>query len=280
MATSLLTGILRTLVLISVMAITCIFISTYTKFNMKTFHPPRWIALMKTKCGLLKTCAANFFAFKMKSGAANVVGPSLCFEDQTIMSPVKDNVGRGLNIVLVNGSSGAILKHDSFDMYSGDPLLLLKFLKEIPDGVLVLVASYDDPGSKLNDEIREIFSNLGSNYAKQLGFRDSWVFLGAKDLKNKSPYEQYLKNNADFNKYDGWPEMLEMEGCVPRKGDPWVRLFCPWVHLFCPWVRLFCPWVRLFCPWVRLFCPWVRLFCPAEKRTAVWLPGGSSAERY
>lgn len=43
---------------------------------------------------------------------------------------------------------------------------------------------------RMNDEIRKLFSNLGSSYAKQLGFRDSWVFLGAKDLKSKSPFEQ------------------------------------------------------------------------------------------
>ena len=43
---------------------------------------------------------------------------------------------------------------------------------------------------RMNDETRKLFSNLGSSYAKQLGFRDSWVFLGAKDLKDKSPFEQ------------------------------------------------------------------------------------------
>ncbi|XP_012374828.1 protein FAM3D isoform X2 [Dasypus novemcinctus] len=106
------------------------------------------------------------------------------------MSPVKNNVGRGLNIALVNGSTGTMLRHSSFDMYSGDPQPLVKFLKEIPAGALVLVASYDDPGTKMNDELRKLFSDLGSSYAKQLGFRDSWVFLGAQDIKNKSPFEQ------------------------------------------------------------------------------------------
>lgn len=42
----------------------------------------------------------------------------------------------------------------------------------------------------MNDKIRMLFSNLGSSYAKELGFRDSWVFVGAKDLKSRSPYEQ------------------------------------------------------------------------------------------
>ncbi|KAF7463062.1 Hypothetical predicted protein [Marmota monax] len=98
-----------------------------------------------------------------------------------------------------------------------DAKLLVKFLKEIPRDTLVLVASYDDPGTKMNEDIRYLFSNLGSSYVKQLGFRDSWVFLGARDLKNKSPFEQFLKSNPETNKYDGWPELLELEGCVPRK---------------------------------------------------------------
>uniref|UniRef100_F7B5J2 FAM3 metabolism regulating signaling molecule D n=1 Tax=Equus caballus TaxID=9796 RepID=F7B5J2_HORSE len=171
----------------------------------------------KTKCGLSKPCPENFFSFKLSSGAANVVGPSMCFENHLIMSPVKNNVGRGLNIALVNGSTGTVQRESSFDMYSGEPTALVKFLKEIQEGVLVLVASYDDPGTKMNDEIRNLFSNLGSSYAKQLGFRDSWVFLGAKDLKSKSPFEQFLKNDPNTNKYEGWPELLELEGCVPRK---------------------------------------------------------------
>ncbi|KAL6084010.1 hypothetical protein STEG23_002529 [Scotinomys teguina] len=172
---------------------------SYTSFSRKTIRLPRWLGLpsketsvLKTKCELSKPCLDNFFAFKISSGAANVVGPSMCFENEIIMSPVRNNVGRGLNIALVNGTTGQVLRKDSFDMYSGEPNLLMNFLEEIPDSTLVLVASYDDPGTKMNDKIRMIFSNLGSSYANQLGFRDSWVFLGAKDLKNKSPFEQTL----------------------------------------------------------------------------------------
>uniref|UniRef100_A0A8C3YVI7 FAM3 metabolism regulating signaling molecule D n=1 Tax=Catagonus wagneri TaxID=51154 RepID=A0A8C3YVI7_9CETA len=218
-------GLPRLLALIFVLITTWIFVRSYISFNMKTIRLPRWMAgsaykekpVVKIKCGLSKSCPANFLAFKITSGAANVVGPSMCLEDQVIMSPVKNNVGRGLNIALVNGTTGMILRQKSFDMYSGDASILVKFLKEIPAGMLVLVASYDDPGTKMNDEIRQLFSSMGSAYAKQLGFRDSWVFLGARDLKGKSPFEQFLKNSPDTNKYEGWPELLELEGCVPRK---------------------------------------------------------------
>ncbi|XP_064450629.1 protein FAM3D isoform X3 [Mirounga angustirostris] len=205
-------GMLRLLALIFALVATWIFISSYISFNMKTLRLPRWLAglesqaipVVRTKCGLSKPCPDNFFAFKISSGAANVVGPKMCFENLVIMSPVKNNVGRGLNIALVN-----------------DVNLLVKFLKKIPEGTLVLMASYDDPGTKMNDETRKLLSSLGSSYANQLGFRDSWVFLGAKDLKDKSPFEQFLKNNPDTNKYDGWPELLELEGCVPQKRKAW-----------------------------------------------------------
>ncbi|XP_004738334.1 protein FAM3D isoform X1 [Mustela putorius furo] len=218
-------GVLRLLALIFALVTTWIFLRSYSSLNMKTIRLPRWLAdldskkveVVRTKCGLSKPCPDNFFAFKISSGAANVVGPTMCFENRVIMSPVKNNVGRGLNFALVNGTTGVVLTQKCFDMYSGDITLLVKFLKEIPEGTLVLVASYDDPGTKMNDETRKLLTNLGSSYAKKLGFRDSWVFLGARDLRDKSPFEQFLKNNPDTNKYEGWPELLELEGCVPRK---------------------------------------------------------------
>ncbi|XP_023571525.1 protein FAM3D isoform X2 [Octodon degus] len=200
-------GLLRLSALLFTLVATWLFLRNSIGLSTKTIRLPRWLGVAskeiqvpKSKCGLSKPCPANFFAFKICSGAANVVGPSMCFENEILMSPVKNNVGRGLNVALVN-----------------DPNLLLKFLAEITEGTLVLVASYDDPGTKINDDIRKLFTNLGSSYAKNLGFRDSWVFLGAKDLRSKSPFEQFLKNNPETNKYEGWPELLELEGCVPQK---------------------------------------------------------------
>ncbi|XP_020824763.1 protein FAM3D isoform X2 [Phascolarctos cinereus] len=171
----------------------------------------------RNKCDNSKKCPKDFFAFKITSGAANVVGPSICFEDNILMSGVKNNIGRGLNIALVDGATGVLKKHEYFDMFSGDIDPLLTFLKEIPEKTLVLVASYDDPASKLNPEARKLLTALGSTYAESVSFRDSWVFLGAKDISGKSPFEEILKNKPQQNKYDGWPEALTVEGCIPHK---------------------------------------------------------------
>ncbi|XP_012322476.1 protein FAM3A isoform X3 [Aotus nancymaae] len=154
----------------------------------------------KYKCGLPQPCPEEHLAFRMVSGAANVIGPKICLEDKMLMSGVKDNVGRGLNIALVNDVND-----------------LLKFIRPLHEGTLVFVASYDDPATKMNEETRKLFGELGSRNAKELAFRDSWVFVGAKGVQNKSPFEQHVKNSKHTNKYEGWPEALEMEGCIPRR---------------------------------------------------------------
>lgn len=38
-------------------------------------------------------------------------------------------------------------------------------------------------------------------------------------LYTMTVFPQHIKNNKDTNKYEGWPEVVEMEGCVPQKQD-------------------------------------------------------------
>lgn len=46
------------------------------------------------------------------------------------------------------------------------------------------------PSFRMNDKVRAQFAELGSSHVNNVGFRDNWVFLGAKGLKNKSPFEE------------------------------------------------------------------------------------------
>ncbi|KAM4569425.1 protein FAM3C [Odontesthes bonariensis] len=174
---------------------------------------------VRHKCGLSKACPPGHFSFKMASGAASVVGPRICLEDKLLMSSVKNNVGRGLNIALINGKSGELIRTAFYDMWAGDVAPFIKFLNEVEDGTIVMMASFDDPATKLNDEARKLIADLGSSAVSNLGFRDNWIFVGGKGIKTKSPFEQHIKNSADTNKYEGWPEVLEMEGCIPQRQD-------------------------------------------------------------
>ncbi|XP_068763700.1 protein FAM3D [Struthio camelus] len=223
-----LTGVIRLAALLFTLLGTWVVVQTYFDRSWKAISLRSWLGATsrpsrsqppRHDCGNQKSCPGDHFAFKVVSGAANVVGPSLCFDDKVLMSGVRNNVGRGLNIALVNGTTGQLLKTGSFDMYSGDVKELETFLTEIKDGTFVLTATFDDPATKMNDKIRMLFTKLGSNHVSKLGFRDNWVFLGAKGMSTKTPFEEHIKNNQETNKYDGWPEVLEMEGCAPRKMD-------------------------------------------------------------
>ena len=152
------TGVIRLLVLLATLLGSWFIVQTYFERSGRAISLRSWLGAtsepMSTppqprhKCANKRDCPADHFAFRIISGAANVVGPSICFEDRILMSTVKNNIGRGLNIALVNGKSGQLLKVGSFDMYSGDVTQLETFLQEIKDGTIMLVATYDDAATK------------------------------------------------------------------------------------------------------------------------------------
>ncbi|XP_048789039.1 LOW QUALITY PROTEIN: protein FAM3A-like, partial [Lagopus muta] len=140
-------------------------------------------------CALPRRCPPHHFPFRLRSGAANVVGPKICLGGKMLMSSAQNNVGRGLNVALVNGVTGELMAARSFDMWAGDSNELLKFLRPLHEGTVVLVASYDDPATRLTEECRRLLAELGSGAVGSLGFRDSWVFVGGKGVQS-SPFEQ------------------------------------------------------------------------------------------
>uniref|UniRef100_A0A3P8T9U6 FAM3 metabolism regulating signaling molecule D n=1 Tax=Amphiprion percula TaxID=161767 RepID=A0A3P8T9U6_AMPPE len=180
------------------------FLSLYSTFSATTASVP--------KCRLSRLCPPQHFALHIRSGAANVVGPNICFDGKIIMSHVLNNVGPGLNIVVVNGDLSTMVIF--FLLKIKDPEDILAYLKEIKPGMIVLVASFDDVTKKMTDEMREIFVGMGSALIKSVKHRDSWVFAGRAGAKSKSLFEKVSEPKTNI--YEGWPEMVEVAGCFPR----------------------------------------------------------------
>ncbi|XP_047439158.1 protein FAM3C [Mugil cephalus] len=168
------------------------------------------------KCSLSRVCPPDHFALYVTSGAADIVGPKICFNGKIIMSHVLNNVKPGLNIVVVNGENGAVEKSDSLNMKTGNPEDNLAYLKEIKAGMIILVASFDDVTTKMTNEVREIFVGMGSTLIQSVKRRDNWVFAGRAGTKIKSLFEQRTVNNEKTNTYEGWPGVAEVGGCFPR----------------------------------------------------------------
>ncbi|XP_061428924.1 protein FAM3A-like [Lethenteron reissneri] len=168
------------------------------------------------KCGLTSPCPPGHFSFKVVSGAANVLASKICWEDAIVTMPALSEMPGGLSVLLINGMNGAIMDRRIFNLYSGDPEECLQLLRAIEEKTIVVVASFDDVATRMDGEIRDILSELGSTQSKSLKFRDSWVFLGAKGVNGQSPFEQLVENNKRSNAYAGWPARAEVAGCVPQ----------------------------------------------------------------
>ncbi|CAB1438015.1 unnamed protein product [Pleuronectes platessa] len=164
---------------------------------------------VKAKCGVSKPCRPGHFAFRIRSGAANTIGPKICFEGKTIMSTAHNNVGGGLDIVVVNGQTGVV---ENARILNGSPQETLSFLRDIKPGMIVLVASFDNANG-MTDEIRNIFSGMGSSKARSIKFRDNWVFAVRTGLDSTLHFEKITVTDEKNNLYEGWPETAEVEGC-------------------------------------------------------------------
>uniref|UniRef100_A0A3B5MC03 ILEI/PANDER domain-containing protein n=1 Tax=Xiphophorus couchianus TaxID=32473 RepID=A0A3B5MC03_9TELE len=161
--------------------------------------------------GLKNVCPGNHIGFFVQSGAANVVPPKICVNNKAL-GTVLNNADAGINIV-VTGFCRIQTDPDA-DVCVAEVEPLIEFLKNIEMGSVVLMAVFDEGSKKLNEEARTLISDLGSSVIHSLGYRDNWVFVGGKGTTGKSNFEKV--NDDSKNKYENWPEMVEMEGCIPK----------------------------------------------------------------
>ncbi|XP_072309017.1 protein FAM3C [Eucyclogobius newberryi] len=168
------------------------------------------------KCNLERDCEPGAFAVRLKSGAANVVGPTICFDGQKLMSPIRDNVGAGLNIVVVDGNNGSVDDVSFLNSKDGRSADILAHLTKIKLGRIVLLASFNDVTPKMTDEIMDVLESMGSTLIKTLKSKDNWVFAGRTGANRKSQFEKISVNDPATNPYGDWPEVVEISGCVPK----------------------------------------------------------------
>nr|XP_043891928.1 protein FAM3C-like [Solea senegalensis]XP_043891929.1 protein FAM3C-like [Solea senegalensis] len=167
-------------------------------------------------CATPSDCPSAHLSFYLQTGAANIVAPKICIQNKLVLGAGLMNAGVGINIAIINGKTGDVVNMGNFDMYSGEVKPLIDFLKSVEAGSIVLMVSYDEPASKLNDEARQLIADLGSSLIRSLGFRDNWLFVGGKGTIVKSNFEKLLKNDNAHNKYEGWPELIDLQGCIPQ----------------------------------------------------------------
>uniref|UniRef100_A0A3Q3EEC2 ILEI/PANDER domain-containing protein n=1 Tax=Labrus bergylta TaxID=56723 RepID=A0A3Q3EEC2_9LABR len=139
-------------------------------------------------CVMMKDCPEKHVSFYIQSGAGPSVEPKICIQNKLVLGSQLKNTGYGVNMVILNEKQP-----------------LIDLLKTLEKGSVVLIASYDNIASRLDDEARELIAELGSSSVLSLNTRDSWVFVGGKGAASDK------KNNT----YDNWPELVDLKGCIP-----------------------------------------------------------------
>ncbi|XP_036202917.1 protein FAM3B [Myotis myotis] len=174
----------------------------------------------RQKCDHWSPCPPNTYAYRLLSGGGRDKYAKICFEDELLIGEKIGNVGRGINIAIVNYVTGKVIEARYFDMYEGDysgPMT--KFIQGAPAKSLLFMVTHDDGSSRLQEDAKKTIEALGSKEIRNIRFRSSWVFLTAKGFELPAGIEREKINHSDAakNRYPGWPAEIQIDGCVPKE---------------------------------------------------------------
>ncbi|XP_019601319.2 protein FAM3B isoform X1 [Rhinolophus sinicus] len=176
----------------------------------------------RQKCDHWTACPPNTYAYRLLSGGGRNKYAKICFEDKLLIGEKTGNVGRGINIAIVNYTTGKVIATQYFDMYGGDNSgPMTRFIEGAPAKSLLFMVTHDDGSSRLNAAAKKAIAALGSKEIRNMKFRSSWVFLAAKGFELPAGIQREKINHSDNskNRYSGWPAEIQIEGCVPREAS-------------------------------------------------------------
>lgn len=153
-------------------------------------------------------CPYDQLSFYVKTGFENKEGPTICYQNNVIVSHKRGNVYRGLNVVVINDRTLEVVNTKSFDTYIYDEDLKEFIKNEVKENDLVIIASYDESAVSLSEESRNWLKVLGSTEADRIKFRDSYMLIGQKGLQQGDAIE--YRNERGDRRYS---DTIEKTGC-------------------------------------------------------------------
>lgn len=173
----------------------------------------------RQKCDHWSPCPPGSYAYRVLSGGGKEKFAKICFEDELLIGEDKGNVGRGINIAIVDYGSGTVIRTEYFDMWEGAfSAPMMDFIKKAPQKSLLLMVTHDDGSSRLKQDAKKTIADLGSKEIWNIKFRSSWAFIAAKGFSLPNDIQKEKINHSDRNKnrYSGWPAEIQIEGCIPQ----------------------------------------------------------------
>ncbi|MCU0644032.1 MAG: C25 family cysteine peptidase [bacterium] len=100
---------------------------------------------------------------------------------------------RGHNLVVVSPSTGQVLTQRSFDTWlsQDEANAMANFIASQKNGTYVLAAIKDDGSFNMNEAAYQSLESIGSQYCRNVKFRDSWAIVGKKGAQVGTVLERF-----------------------------------------------------------------------------------------
>ncbi|KAJ7354809.1 hypothetical protein OS493_029815 [Desmophyllum pertusum] len=132
---------------------------------------------------------------------------------------------RGLNVVVFNEVTGAVMTSRWFDTYESraDSGLLMEFLNALKHGRIVCFAIKDDAIARISKEAVSYLSSYGSSFIKQLQFRSTWAFVVSRTADQRITHAESFQNPSNA---DEWASPIKIRTLVKLLPENVVK--CNW----------------------------------------------------
>ncbi|XP_016076643.1 PREDICTED: protein FAM3B [Miniopterus natalensis] len=177
------------------------------------------LAPKREKCHHWTLCPPNTYAYLLLSGGGRDKYAKICFQDELLIGEKAGNVGKGINIAIVDYVTGKVIAAQYFDTFQGDNSgPMTKFIQDAPAKSLLFMVTHNDGSSRLKEEAKKAIEALGSKEIRNMRFRSSWVFFAAKGFELPAAIQTEKIDHSDIikNRYSDWPAEIQLEGCIPK----------------------------------------------------------------
>ncbi|XP_045167316.2 protein O-linked-mannose beta-1,2-N-acetylglucosaminyltransferase 1-like [Mercenaria mercenaria] len=172
----------------------------------EVWTPTGFVNVTDGHCGV--KCGHGQIGFYVKTGVEIKEGPVICYQNQIVVSDKLKNFDRGMNIVIINDKTLVVEYVKTYDTYVDDYEFHKDMKTLVKEGHIIILASYDEISENLSEEGHRWVKIFGSELIDQVNFRDSFMLIGQKGLKQGYAIE-FAQNKGEKLYSDG----IEKQGC-------------------------------------------------------------------